>query len=1136
MAHKALLIGLGSSGSDMVSRAVERVFEHHGGLGSTPWLRVLAIDTAPISGEVGDEGWRMAQTDNVVNIGLDGQQYAKFLGHPNDAADIDFARWASQEVFKGAGSTHQGAKGKRMIGRGSFLHAASLGKVYSAVQSRLQALDTVDLVQELQERGMPPLPSGSDPNAIRIFVCGSLTGGTSSGSFIDLGYLLQAMGDFKKYLVYGIFTLPHPNCGNQAAMANAYTAVRELNHYLSDGVRYRQRVPLPARFSGPIAPPPGATPYQGTMVIMARTGKKDDIDPMHEAVGEFLYAATCSNIADVAFQKMVDPSAQYMDLRVRNMHLRFQTLGSASLVFPAEHIARGAACRLVADALGEWLGKPALPVADGLTLLNQMGLTRRGIRDGLLQPAPGRSSITHEIDNRIDAAIQQCASDNLDFRQTAEGQIEDGFESRGVIEGSIGARVVPQTVKSNKSAVQSRWIEELRKKIDQALLDLGRLETVSHGQPDRGPHYAIGLCQAALRRIADIRAEIAGPSAHQAVEAARSGVEEQWDQLERANSKSAKLLGWAGGGRAVAAPRWGEAAKAYWQARLDAACYHETAEVLTEVEKFLKRTLLRLQGSADADAKGGSNPNCLLKVAGEVRQKADEEFTRLNTQAPRLNGQSMFEPGVTVPQEHAKAMESVEETDSEGFVNIDPTRKDEAFARAWTIRAWPLLSEPPASDTDAPTYWITTDRPSPFDPPATGTLPGAHAHSEGVRHQLDRTLVPPIRRFYADLGRRNVLEMVYGHADQPNPSAGGIVQAVVDAAAPFLSIDDANTPLGVPGHGDSRTPQFAFSLNADSETPPYSHFRSALDRQGVATRISIIDPTRAIVLRTRTTFAPGMIHGIDALAAHERQLRKHEGIQGKSGRSPYESRKDVAWKTLDGSPLHPNLESRIGLLLFGLAVQAIRMEGGELVIQTNDPARRLEPDLERAGLVLCDNLTLSAFLDNALAQWALPHHATELAAKVNDFVRNFEVRFPSLEYAGETAASGHLGRDMENLLLDLLEKKAPDALAAYDDYIGLDEPFPTTYRLEEGTVRKRDEKVLSLGYYCLVCQAFLAHIGEEEKLPMVCPECGAKLFRPGWRRRWGKQRSGATGPGGYQLPSTPAPPLSTTTSRPVDDV
>ncbi|RYG48032.1 hypothetical protein EON79_05680, partial [bacterium] len=918
MAYKTLLVGLGSKGSDMVSRAVERVFEHHGSLDEAPWLKVLAIDTAPISGEIGHEGWRMAHTHNVVNIGLNGQQYANFLGDTSDMAEIEFSRWASKEVFSQAGATHDGAGGVRMIGRGSFLHSASLSRVHSALLTRLQALAKVDLVQELQDRGLPPVPQGSNPNAIRIFVCGALTGGTSSGSFIDLGYLLQAMGGFKEYSVYGIFPIAHPGCGKPAPMANSYTALRELNHFLSDGVRYRQRVPLPAYFPDAIFPPPGTTPYRGTMLIMARSGNDADIPPMHEAVGEFLYSSSCSNIADATFQKIVDPTAQYKNLRVRNMHVRFQTFGSAALVYPSTHIARGAACRVVADALKEWLGKPALPVADGLTHLNKMGFTRRGLRDSLLQPASDRPSIANQIHSKIDSAQEQIVDNNLDYRQTIEAQIEDGFNSTGTIDGSIGPRVVPQTVKANKTAVLEKWSQRLRGEIDLAVLDLGRLETVHQSTPDRGPNYAIGLCQAGLRRIVDIRAEISGAGAHQAIDQARQGMEEQWEELERSNSKVANILGYARtGGRAVVAPRWAEASKTYWEARLDASCHHEIAEILTELEKYFKRALMRLQGSQGGDATGGDNPNSLLKIAAEVLQEAEQEYTRLNTRPPRLNGHVVFTPEVTIPNEHRAAMDNVQETDTEGVVDIDPTRQDEAFALAWTIRAWPLLMTPALNETDAPTHWVTTEGASPLDQPVNMQGNTPQTHMAEVRSQLDRMLLPVTRRFFDHLNQKNVLDMVYGHADRPDGAAHGIVKAVVDAAAPFLEINDVNTPLGAPTDQDPRTPEFAFFLNAESQVPPYLHFRRALEAEHISDRIATFDPTRAIVLRTRTTFSAGMIHGIDRLADQERTLRQHDGIQNASRRSPYESRKDIAWRTLDGSPLHPNIDQRMGYLLFG---------------------------------------------------------------------------------------------------------------------------------------------------------------------------------------------------------------------------
>jgi hypothetical protein len=141
MPAKTLLIGLGSKGSDIVSRSIERVFERHESLDQVPWLKVLSIDTAPISGEPGHEGWRMAKTKNVINIGLDGAQYSLFTERMGELETIDFAKWADKAVFAQQGASVDGAGGVRMIGRGSLLHPASMTKVHSAVRSRLEALD-----------------------------------------------------------------------------------------------------------------------------------------------------------------------------------------------------------------------------------------------------------------------------------------------------------------------------------------------------------------------------------------------------------------------------------------------------------------------------------------------------------------------------------------------------------------------------------------------------------------------------------------------------------------------------------------------------------------------------------------------------------------------------------------------------------------------------------------------------------------------------------------------------------------------------------------------------------------------------------------------------------------------------------
>jgi hypothetical protein len=1111
MPAKTLLIGLGSKGSDIVSRSIERVFERHESLDQVPWLKVLSIDTAPISGEPGHEGWRMAKTKNVINIGLDGAQYSLFTERMGELETIDFAKWADKAVFAQQGASVDGAGGVRMIGRGSLLHPASMTKVHSAVRSRLEALERIDLPAELAARQLPKLPEGSNPDAIRIFVAGALTGGTASGSFLDLGYLLQAMGAFTRFQVYGIFTIPHPECGKPAPMANAYTAIRELNHFLSDGVRYRQRVALTTHFPEPIAPPVGTTPYRGVMLAMARTGKDSEIEPMHESIAEFLYSAACTNLADSTFQKIVDPAAQYRNLKIRKVHGRFQTLGSAMLVYPSAYIVKGASCLLAADALAEYLSKPELSVNDGLSELNRNGFNLRSIRQGLLKPAQGRASIITEIEKRVDAAVQQAQDDHLDYRQTAEAQIEDGFQSSGVISGTVGARVVTQTVEANKTGVRDQWTELFKTKIDRAILSLGRAPGISASDPDTGPRYAAGYCKALLKRIEEIRNETSSGQAQSELTNAREAMESNWTELEQANNPLAKALFWARGGRSVLAPKWAESAKHYWHARLDEECGLALAECLDSWERFARRTLIRLQGSVEGDLKDGHNPHCLLEIAQAMERTARAQFDLCDGSAPRLNGYAFFEPGKTILKEHSDAMAAADENDSEGFVPIDPSRKDEAYARAWLIRSWGLLHTAPANpETDRGSFWVTTEESSMFDPRkgAQSSFATQAQSASELEHYVERLVGPVKNRFYRHIFSRNVLETLYGHSEQKSEKAEVIVGELIAKAAPFLTINDG-PPLGHPGPQDPRTPSFAFFMNAGDQTHPQVDFAEKLNAHHITDHIPTSDPTRAMVLRTRTTFPAVSIQGIDDFLEHERHLSAHEGLKRSDGHSPYESRKDIAWKTLDGSPIHDRIRHRIGLILFGMSIGAVTAEANDLLVQTDDPGRRLESDLEKAGLALCRNITLSAFLEGSLRQWAKPSAAAQLAHLAHEFINDFSTKFSKIEYNGVGAQSGELRNEFEDLLLELLERDAPDALAAYDRYVNPHEPIPASYWIDSGVPREDGKGFFAAGYYCPnpSCRAWLGKKGDEESLPLSCPECDQTLFKPGWLRRLRRNES-----------------------------
>src|SRR5262249_13913943 len=120
--------------------------------------------------------------------------------------------------------------GMRALGRLAFVDNYRL--IARRLQNELEAcLEEKALVVATRRTGL-----GLGSNRPRVYVVAGLAGGTGSGMFLDTAYvarnLLRRLG-YEQPEVIGLFLLPSVKGGrnNVTALANAYSALTELNHF-----------------------------------------------------------------------------------------------------------------------------------------------------------------------------------------------------------------------------------------------------------------------------------------------------------------------------------------------------------------------------------------------------------------------------------------------------------------------------------------------------------------------------------------------------------------------------------------------------------------------------------------------------------------------------------------------------------------------------------------------------------------------------------------------------------------------------------------------------------------------------------------------------------------------------------------
>lgn len=252
MPRPAIVIGLGGTGSWVLSWLKKDLVETHGSLDKVP-VRLLLIDTADIITDVGQPGVDGVQVQGQDSDVLRGSysrflildQEDEFLRIPtvNDAASVlniksavlarnpnveHFTHWFRPDAIPQPAlvALRSGAGQFRQLGRMALLvgiHVFGPGdQVYSSLRNLIE--------RTAQAVG----PGGG--RELDVHIVGSFAGGTGSGIFLDVAWLVRKVtpSDVKLF-VTGFFALPNVWTQNLSMQmrAKTFAAWRELNRMLT---------------------------------------------------------------------------------------------------------------------------------------------------------------------------------------------------------------------------------------------------------------------------------------------------------------------------------------------------------------------------------------------------------------------------------------------------------------------------------------------------------------------------------------------------------------------------------------------------------------------------------------------------------------------------------------------------------------------------------------------------------------------------------------------------------------------------------------------------------------------------------------------------------------------------------------
>ena len=226
-----LFVGLGGTGADMLIRIKNEVKrrmvlpqDNNGKImGDTPGnIGFLAFDTDKTTN---DKTWGIASFDKYgkefCSLAVD--SIHKVVEDRCRKVDQGDPLWQWYEKIP-ADAAIRGANGKRQVGR--LLLFENANRVYDAIQSRVDEIRRV----------------GDGIKTVNIMLVTGIAGGTGSGTFIDMAYLIKkALDDLdvKNKQLFGFIILPDVNLllmgqGTQRdrLAANGFAALKELDYWM----------------------------------------------------------------------------------------------------------------------------------------------------------------------------------------------------------------------------------------------------------------------------------------------------------------------------------------------------------------------------------------------------------------------------------------------------------------------------------------------------------------------------------------------------------------------------------------------------------------------------------------------------------------------------------------------------------------------------------------------------------------------------------------------------------------------------------------------------------------------------------------------------------------------------------------
>ena len=347
---KALFIGLGSTGMDILLELRNLVFEEFG-VYKLPIFEYLVIETATVRHKPRDINVKKLQLPDTAKI----QQVLSMPSSKMTPRQKAMASWVDQKLFLRYKSFMDGAEGCRLGGR--LILWDCWNDVENALNDAKDSLHNTDKTAETErflkehyrkkqvEVKDDPVIINDEPPTIYVF--GTLCGGTCSGMLLDIGFILKRF--FPRSRRFGFFSIMKPNISENetSPAANCCGALKEINFFYHPDTTWDFILPDGKTCANPEM---GYTQPYDLIYFVSPSNRHNnmDVSQLSQMLGLTLFF---DSICAHTFERsatFADLPGQpgYQEVRRGGWSRSFHSFGISALWYPKYRISGAAACEL----------------------------------------------------------------------------------------------------------------------------------------------------------------------------------------------------------------------------------------------------------------------------------------------------------------------------------------------------------------------------------------------------------------------------------------------------------------------------------------------------------------------------------------------------------------------------------------------------------------------------------------------------------------------------------------------------------------------------------------------------------------------------------------------------------------------